>query len=397
MAFRLVVVIFVCSLSATAQWSQWRGSERTGISNETGLADSWPAGGPEKVWTAEGLGAGFASFSISDGRLYTQGQRSGSQHVIALDAASGKKLWEVPTGRGFSERRGGGPRGTPTVDGDRIYALSAAGNLICLEAATGKKIWESNLLDRFSASNIRWGISESPLIDGDVVVVNPGGRGASVVALNKVDGKLIWKSQSDEAGYSSAIVTEVDGVRQYILLTGDGGIGLLAKNGELLWRYNGVANGTANVATPIFHDNHVFLSSDYGTGCVLLKLTASGAEEVYFNRDMRNHYGSSVLVNGVLYGSSSRILTAMDFKTGAVLWRDRSVGKAQVIYADGKLYLYSEDGKLGMARATPDGYEELARHEIGQREFRTWALPVVSAGKLIIRDQDTAWAFDIRE
>ncbi len=397
MAFRLVVVIFVCSLSAAAQWSQWRGSERTGISNETGLAGSWPASGPKKVWTSEGLGAGFASFSVSDGRLYTQGQRSGSQYVIAIDAASGKKLWEVPTGRGFSERRGGGPRGTPTVDGDRIYALSAAGNLICLEAATGKKIWESNLLDRFSVSNIRWGISESPLIDGDVIVVNPGGRGASVVALNKADGKLIWKSQSDEAGYSSAIVTEVDGVRQYILLTGEGGIGLLAKNGELLWRYNGVANGTANVATPIFHDNHVFLSSDYGTGCVLLKLTASGAEEVYFNRDMRNHYGSSVLVDGVLYGSSSRILTAMDFKTGAVLWRDRSVGKSQVIYADGKLYLYSEDGILGMARATPDGYEELARHEIGQREFRTWALPVIIDGKLIIRDQDTAWAFDIRE
>ncbi len=361
------------------------------------MADSWPAGGPKKLWTAEGLGEGFASFAVADGRLFTQGQRAGKQYVIAVDEATGKKLWEVPNGSGYSDRRGGGPRGAPTVDGDRIYALGATGNLICIEAATGKKVWESNLLDRFKASNIRWGISESPLIDGGKIIVSPGGQGASVVALDKNDGKLIWKSQSDEAGYSSAIAAEVDGVRQYILLTGVGGIGLLAKNGELLWRYNGVANGTANIATPIFHDNQVFLSSDYGTGCVLLKLTADGAEEVYFNRDMRNHYSSSVLFDGVLYGYSSRILTAMDFITGDVLWKDRSVGKGQVILADGKLYLYSEDGVLGMARAAPEGYRELARHEIGSGEFRTWALPVISGGKLIVRDQDAAWAFDIRK
>ncbi len=393
----LLALFLLVPLTLAAQWRQWRGPDRTGISSETGLADSWPEGGPRQLWTAAGLGEGFASFAVSGGRLFTQGQRAGRQYVIAVDEATGKKLWEVPNGRGYSERRGGGPRGTPTVDGDRVYALSAGGNLICIEAASGKKVWESNLLDRFRASNIRWGISESPLIDDGKVIVNPGGRGASVAALDKNDGKLIWKSQSDEAGYSSAIAVEVDGVRQYILFTGEGAVGLLAENGELLWRYNGAANGTANVATPIFHDNHVFVSSDYGTGCALLKLSADGAEEVYFNRDMRNHYSSSVLLDGVLYGYSGRILTAMNFKTGEVLWKDRSVGKGQVIFADGKLYLYSEDGVLGMARAAPEGYRELARHEIGRGDFRTWALPVVSGGKLIVRDQDTARAFDIRE
>lgn len=395
MIFRLFVFVLLLSFSLSAEWRQWRGPERTGISNETGLANSWPADGPQEIWTAGGLGEGFASFAVSGGRLFTQGQRSGKQYVIAIDEATGKKLWEVPNGRGYGDRRGGGPRGTPTVDGDRLYALSAGGNLICIETANGKKIWESNLLDRFNASNIRWGISESPLIDGDKIIVNPGGQGASVVALNKTDGKLIWKSQSDKAGYSSAVVHEVDGVRQYILLTGTGGIGLLAKNGELLWRYNAVANGTANIATPIFHDNHVFLSSDYGTGCVLLKLTANGAEEIYFNRDMRNHYNSSVLLDGTLYGYSSRILTAMNFKTGEVFWKDRSVGKGQVIFADGKLYLYSENGILGMVQATPEGYRELARHEIGRGEYNTWALPVIADGKLIVRDQDVARAFDI--
>lgn len=394
--FLLLLAVLV-ALPSAAEWRQWRGAERNGISSETGLADSWPEGGPKKLWTASGLGAGFSSFAVSGGRLFTQGERAGRQYVIAVDEATGGKLWETPNGSGYSDRRGGGPRGTPTVDEDRVYALGAEGDLICLEAATGKKIWASNLLDRFKASNIRWGISESPLIDDGKVIVNPGGRNASVVALDKNDGKLIWKSQSDKAGYSSAVAVEAAGARQYILFTGKGAVGLLAKNGELLWRYNGAANGTANIATPIFHDNHVFLSSDYGTGCALLKLTADGAEEVYFNRDMRNHYNSSVLFDGVLYGYSSRILTAMDFKTGEVLWRDRSVGKGQVILADGKLYLYSEDGVLGMARAAPEGYRELARHEIGRGDFRTWALPVVSGGKLIVRDQDTAWAFDIRE
>ena len=393
----LLALVLLIPLCAGAEWRQWRGAERNGISSETGLADSWPEGGPKKLWTAAGLGEGFSSFAASGGRLFTQGERAGMQYVTALDEATGRKLWETPNGRGYSDRRGGGPRGTPTVDGDRVYALSAGGNLICLEAASGKKIWESNLLDRFKASNIRWGISESPLIDGGKVIVNPGGRGASVVALDKNDGKLIWKSQNDKAGYSSAIAVEVEGVRQYILFTGASAVGLLAKNGELLWRYDGAANGTANIATPIFHDNHVFLSSAYGTGCALLKLTAGGAEEVYFNRGMRNHYSSSVLLDGVLYGYSGNALTAMDFKTGEVIWRDRSVGKGQVIFADGKLYLYGETGVLGMARAAPDGYHELARHEIGSGGYPTWALQVISGGRLIVRDQETARAFDIRE
>jgi hypothetical protein len=256
------------------------------------------------------------------------------------------------------------------------------------------------VLKQFGGGNPNWGLSESPLIDGEQLIVNAGGSGASVVALNKNNGQVIWKSQSDEAGYSSAMVAVTGGIRQYVLLTGEAAIGVRADNGELLWRYGKVSNRTANIATPIVRGDHVFLSSDYGTGCALLKLSRQNggvrAEEVYFNRNMRNHYSSSVLVGDFLYGYSSQILTSMRFDTGEVVWQDRSVGKGQVIYADGKLYLLSEDGKVGLAEATSEGYKEISTFSIGSRDYPTWTLPVIANGKLYLRDQGRVWCYNIR-
>ena len=395
-----LLVILLTASPSPGDWPQWRGAARDGISTETGLLEAWPSGGPPLAWKTQGLGEGYASFSVSEGRLFTQGQRDGTQYVIALDEESGEKLWEVPNGESFHERRGSGPRGTPTVDGGRVYAVAANGNLICLRAADGKRIWSTKLLDRFGASNIRWGISESPLIDGNRLIVNPGGPGASVVALDKNNGNVIWKSQSDEAGYSSAVVADIAGVRQYIVLTGDGALGLRASDGGFLWRYDKVSNRTANVATPIVKGDAVFVSTDYGTGCALLKLEAAGegirVSEVYFNRDMRNHYGTSVLVGDYLYGFSSRILTSMNFATGEVAWKDRSVGKGQIAYAEGKLYILSEDGVVGLAEATPEGYREISRFEIEHGDLHTWTQPVIANGKLYLRDQDTVSCYDIR-
>ena len=395
-----LLLILLAAAPSLGDWPQWRGPARDGISTETGLLESWPPGGPPLAWKARGLGEGFASFAVAGGRLFTQGQRDGAQYVIALDEETGEKLWEVPNGSSFHERRGGGPRGTPTVDGGRVYALAANGNLICLQAADGKRIWSTKLLDRFGARNIRWGISESPLIDGNRLIVNPGGRGASVVALDKNNGNVIWKSQSDRAGYSSAVVADIAGVRQYIVLTGAGALGLRAGDGGLLWRYDEISNRTANVATPIVKGDSVFVSTDYGTGCALLKLEAAGegirASEVYFNRDMRNHYGTSVLLGGYLYGFSSRILTCMNFHTGEVAWKARSVGKGQVAYAEGKLYILSEAGVVGLAEATPKGYHEISRFAIEHGDLRTWTQPVIANGKLYLRDQDTVSSFDIR-
>jgi outer membrane protein assembly factor BamB len=383
------------------EWPQWRGPRRDGISRETGLLKSWPAGGPKQLWKTAGLGQGYSSFSVAGGKLFTQGQRDGKQFVLAFDVASGKKLWEAPAGGSFNERRGHGPRGTPTIDGAVLYALSADGTLVCLQTATGKEVWKMNIVERYGAGVINWGMSESPLLDGDRLIVTPGGRGSSVVALDKKTGKLLWKSQSDEAGYSSAIAVDLGGRRHIIVFTGEGAVGLAADNGELQWRYNKVANGTANIATPIFHDGHVFLSSDYGTGCGLLKLTPDGgavkASEVYFNRDMRNHYSTSVLVGEHLYGFSSQVLTAMKFRSGEVAWRDRSVGKGSVTYADGHLYTFSEGGVMGLVEATPAAYKEISRFQIPSGEFPTWTPPVISDGRLYLREQDNLYCYDIKD
>jgi len=399
---RLLSFLLALSLSLAAEdWPQWRGSARDGRSAETGLAKEWPSGGPPLLWQSKVLGEGYASFAVAGGRLYTQGQKDGQQFVIALDATTGKSLWETANGDTYADGRGGGPRGTPTLDNGRLYALGSSGNLICLEAEAGKSVWEVNLLRKYGGRNIRWGLSESPLIDGEKIIVTPGGSSAAVVALNKSDGSLIWKSESDEAGYSSAVVAEVGGRRMYVLLTGDAAIGLSAESGELLWRYANVANGTANVATPVVKGDHVFVSSDYGTGGALLKLSRSGdgvrADEVYFSREMRNHYSSSVLVGDYLYGFSSRIFTAMNFMTGDVGWKDRSVGKGQVIFADGNLYLQGEDGVVGLVTPDPGEYKEMSRFDVGRGNFPTWTLPVIADGRLYIRDQDLLRCYDVKE
>jgi outer membrane protein assembly factor BamB len=400
-----IIAAAVCLLAHAAQtptdWPQWRGPNRDGISKETGLLKQWPAGGPPLVWKASGAGNGYSSFSVSRGRLFTMGAKEGTEFIVAFDAATGKQLWATQHGRRFRNDRGDGPRGTPTIDGNQLYALGGSGDLSCLDAGTGKVIWSINLLQKFGGSNITWGLSESPLVLSDRVLVNAGGPGASIVALNKKDGSLIWKSQSDEAGYSSAITAQIGSVPMAVFFTGNRALGVDIRDGRLLWDYSKVANGTANVATPIVHNNRVFLSSDYGTGCAMLELKPNGnsvtAQEVYFNRDMRNHHSSSVLIGDHLYGFSSSMLTALNFNDGKMAWRDRSVGKGSLVYADGHLYCYSENGVVGLVEATPAGYREKGRFQIQQGSLPTWTHPVVAGGRLYLRDQDTIYCFDIRE
>ena len=386
---------------ASAEWHQWLGPDRDGKSPESGLLATWPESGPEKVWQVESLGEGYSSLAFADGILFTQGVKDGKQYLIALDAETGEIAWETEHGRPYSNRRGGGPRGTPTVDGDRVYALGGDGNLISADASTGAMIWERHLLKEYGARNINWGMSESPLIDGDRLVINAGGRGASIVALDKATGSELWKTQSDEAGYSSGVAVEVDGVRQYVFFTGEAAVGVLATNGELLWRYQPVSNSTANAATPVIRDNLAFFSSSYGTGCALLRLESKGgsttASEVYFNRDMRNHYSTSILIDDHLYGFSGRILTAMEFETGEVAWRDRSVGKGQIIHADSRLYILSDDGVVGLVEPNPSEYREISRFAIGSRDYPTWTLPVIADGTLYLRDQERLYAYSVKD
>ncbi|MCC6537255.1 MAG: PQQ-like beta-propeller repeat protein [Bryobacterales bacterium] len=382
-------------------WPQWRGILRDGKSPEKGVAAAWPAGGPPLAWKAEGLGEGYSAVSVAQGRVYTLGQRGDTQYVMAFDEASGKKLWETASGGAYRERRGDGPRGVPTVEGERLWAVTADGKLVNLEAKTGKLLWTVDFVKQHGGSVPHWGYSESPLIEGKLLIVTPGGSGASVVALDKLTGKLVWKSQSDEAAYSSPVAATVGGVRMAIVFTASGVMGLRMDNGELLWRYDKVANGTANVATPIVHENQVFVSSDYGTGCALLKLEATGpgsvkATEVYFSREMKNHHASSVLVNGHLYGFSSSILTAMKWDTGEVSWRDRATGKGSVVYADGHLVALGENGNVALVQIGTGAYKEISRFAIELTGRPAWAPPVIAQGRLYIRDQDRLFSYRLR-
>jgi outer membrane protein assembly factor BamB len=361
LSLAVVVLLALAQLAmsqSAANWPQWRGPNRDGISKETGLLKEWPADGPTLVWKASGAGRGYSSLSIANGKLYTMGVRGNREFVIALDIATGKEAWSTAHGAVFENDRGDGPRGTPTIDGDRVYALGGSGDLSALDARTGKIIWTKNILKEFGGSNIQWGISESPLILGNKVLVNAGGQEASIVALNKADGSVIWKSQSDEAGYSSAIPLEINGTTQVVFFTGARAVGLDANSGRLLWDYAHPSNRTANVATPIARGNRVFISSDYGTGGGVVEIKPDNkAQEIWFTKDMRNHHSSSVLIGDYLYGFSSSILTAIKFDTGEIAWRDRSVGKGSLVYADGNLYCFSENGVVGLVEATPTGYK----------------------------------------
>ena len=403
--FLSLVIILFCLGEAAAQaggnWPQWRGPNRDGISKETGLLKQWPDGGPPLAWKAAGAGNGYSSFAVSNGRLYTMGLRGDKEFIIAFDVATGKEVWATPHGtKAFRNDRGDGPRGTPTIEGNRLYALGGNGDLSALDTATGKVVWSMNVLEKFGGEQITWGISESPLIVGDKLLVNPGGPGASIVALNKKDGALIWKSQSEKAGYSSAIALDAAGTPQVVFFTSTRAVGLDVKDGRLLWEYQKPSNRVANAATPIARNNRVFISSDYGTGGGVVEIKANGkdmvAQEIYFNKDMRNHHSSSVLIGDHLYGFSGSILTAMKFDTGEIAWKDRSVGKGSLVFADGLLYLFSENGVVGLAEATPTGYVEKGRFRIQQESLPTWAHPVVAGGRLYLRDQDTIYAYDIK-
>ena len=386
---------------AAFDWPQWRGPDRTGVSKETGLAQAWPASGPPVVWSISGLGAGYGAVAVKGTHIFVQGLRGRQTMVHAINRADGKYLWSKNVGSGGSNDRGSGPRGTPTIDGDRMYVLGESGDLMCLRE-DGTQLWHRNILRDFSGSNIQWLLSESPLVDGDRLIVTPGGRQGGIVALDKMTGKTIWtaKEVSDEAGYSSVVVAEVEGIRAYTTIMASAAVGVRASDGKLMWQYRPAANGTANIATPVVQGNQVFYTSAYGTGAGLVTLRAKGdvlvSNEAYFTRAMRNHHGGVVLVGGTLYGFSDAILTALDFASGKTLWQHRSVGKGSVTYADGRLYMLSENNVVGLAEVTPKGYRETGRFAIPDQGLPSWAHPVVAGGQLYIRNQNTLAVYDVR-
>jgi outer membrane protein assembly factor BamB len=397
----IVALTTTAALAAPADWPQWRGPERTGVSPETGLLQQWPTSGPPLLWTAQGLGGGYGSLAVSGDRIFVQGLRNRQSIVSAVSTSDGRSLWSKNLGPGGENDRGSGPRGTPTVDGDRLYVLTESGDLACLKH-DGTMVWQRNILREFGGRNIPWLISESPLVDGNRLIVSPGGPGAGLAALDKMTGATIWTSKelSDAAAYASPIVADVQGVRTVMTYTADAGVGVRASDGKLMWRVPGAANNTANIATPVFFDNKVFYSAAYGTGGTLLGLRAENgevrAQQIYLTRDMQNHHGGVVLVDGYLYGYNNAILTCLEFTTGKMMWRHRSVGKGALAAANGQLYIVAEDHVVGLVDATPAAYREKGRFAIKDFGAPAWAHPVISNGRLYVRNQQTLTSYDIR-
>ncbi|REJ73920.1 MAG: polyvinylalcohol dehydrogenase [Planctomycetota bacterium] len=388
-----------------AGWTQFRGPDRANRSSSTGLLTEWPQGGPPLAWRTEGLGVGYSSVSLADGKILTMGSRGEDEFVIAVDAADGSEVWATRIGATRPDGRGAGPRGTPTIDGDRVYALGANGDLACLELGSGSPVWGGNILQHFDGNNIPWGISESVLIDGNKVICTPGGKQATMAALDKETGDVIWRAKAPgnpPAAYASPIAVDIGGVRQYVNFTHSAVIGVRADNGQFLWSNDSSANGTANCSTPLQYGDYIFSASGYGTGGSLVLVTGergrNGAKQIYHTREMKNHHGGMVIVGDHLYGTDSGPLKCLEVMSGEVAWQDRSVGKGSVVFADGHIILRSEGGPLALFEATPDGYVEKGRFDQPDRsDLPAWAHPVVADGKLFLRDQELLLVYDLRE
>ncbi|HWB10674.1 MAG TPA: PQQ-binding-like beta-propeller repeat protein [Pirellulales bacterium] len=399
--------------ASVTEWPQWRGPNRDGVSPETGLLDEWPKEGPPLLWKTKGLGGGYSSLAIVDGKLYTLGRRGNGEELIALDGADGKILWSTPTGGNNA------PNGTPTVDGDRVYAIGLQGDLVCANVADGSLVWKKNFGRDFGGQMMSgWGYSESPLIDGDRLICTPGANEAMIVALDKRTGDTIWKAAmpaavgprgKDGAGYSSIVVSHGAGVKQYVQLIGRGVIGVRAENGEMLWGYNAIANDTANIPTPIVRDDFVFCSSGYGTGAALLHLVKSGsgvrADEKYFLKPgvMQNHHGGMVLVGDHVYcgnGHNQGFPLCVNLRTGKVAWHPgRGPGQesAAIAYADGNLYFRYQNGVMALIEATPKKYTLKSAFQLPGSGQPGWPHPAIADGRLYLRDQDELLVYDIQK
>jgi outer membrane protein assembly factor BamB len=394
-------------VAISADWPQWRGPNRDGVSTERGLLKSWPVGGPQLFWKATGLGVGFSGVSVVGDRIYTMGDQGDASQVLALSLSDGKVLWSTKLGKAGAPGWGGfaGPRVTPSVQDELVFAVGQYGEVICVNARDGKEVWSKHLTADFGGPRPEWGFAESPLVDGDRVVLTPGGPNGTLVALEKKTGKLIWQTKdwTDNAHYSSVILAEIDGVRQYVQLTDKSLAGVAPADGKVLWR--AVRKGsTAVIPTPIYADGQVYVSSGYGTGCNLFKVAKGSpftATQVYANKVLENHHGGVVKVGDYLYGySEGKGWTCQDFATGAAKWQEKSkLGKGSLVYADGCFYCReeAEKGVVALVEASSAGFVEKGRFTPPDRSGKqSWPHPVVVGGKLYLRDQDVLLSYDVQ-
>lgn len=407
-------------LSQAEDWPTFRGANRTAISNETDLLDAWEQNGPKLLWSSKGAGSGYASTAVSAGRIYTLGDNPSTsnapgQFVSCFDLETGKQLWIAQTGPAWnghpSQPSWNGARCTPTVDDNRLYVINADGTLFCL-STSGKIVWQKSLVKELGGKkHDSWGYGESPLVDGDRLICTPGGSEATLVALDKSSGELIWKcSRPDDvgAGHSSVVITHVGGKKIYVQNTAGGPMGVDAESGELLWDYD-IPAPVAFIPTPVVRDDYVFTVAGYGTGGALLQQIVGrdgkvSVKEIYgLNRELDTKHGGVILVGDYLFaGNQDRNqIYCANFLTGEVVWKKRGsgTGSTTVMFADGKLIARFQNGTVALAKISSDGYEEVSSFQTpgsGRGAMPSWAHPVVSDGKLLLREDDVVLCYDIK-
>lgn len=404
----------VSASGAEGPWPQWRGPRRDGISTEKGLLATWEGHEPPLVWRIKGLGKGFATVAISGGRIYTMGSRGDQEFLCALSVKDGAEIWSAPVGKADHSNC------TPTVDGDKVYAVGLSGDLVCVRAENGQEVWRKNFAKDFGGKMMSgWGFSESPLVDGDVLVCTPGGKDAILAGLDKRTGEVRWKTSLpkeigthglDGAAYASIVVSEGGGVRQYVQLVGKGLIGVAARDGKFLWAYNRIANETANIPTPIVRGEYVFCSTGYGTGAALLKLQPDGqggvtAEEVYLlsAKELQNHHGGMILLGDHIYcghGHNQGFPMCIDLLTGKPTWKQQrgpGTGSAAVTCADGHLYFRYQNAVMALVEANPEKFVLKGTFKIAAHNGESWPHPVIADGRIYLRDQDELLSYDVKQ
>jgi outer membrane protein assembly factor BamB len=390
-----------------ADWPQWRGPLRDGVSTETGLLKQWPADGPPRVWIFEQCGLGYSGPAIVGKRLFTMGARGDKELLISLDVDSGDELWATPIGETLGNNWGDGPRGTPTVDGELVYVISAKGNIACVDAASGEVRW-TKTMEEFGGSVPTWGYSESPLIFEESLICTPGGEQGSIIALNKHNGDLVWQAADLKSGahYASCVLAERPEGIECVQLLPDQVVGVDAKSGDVWWSIPW-PKPVAAIPTPVVADQYVYATSGYGVGCKLIEVGPNhAATEIYHEKIMKNKHGGVVLLDGRIYGHSDGVgWVCQDLVSGKQVWRERDpLEMGAVTSAEGKLYCVGQDsGDVVLADASPEGWQEISRFTLSPQsdqrkpEGRIWTHPVICDGKLYLRDQNLLYCFDVSD
>jgi outer membrane protein assembly factor BamB len=391
--------------AAADDWPQWRGPHRDDVSKETGLLKSWPESGPKRVWLYTNAGNSYSGPAIVSGKLYTMGTRDNSEIALALDANTGKEIWATPIGGVLENNWGGGPRGTPTVDGGNVFLLTGKGDLACLNASDGKIIWQKTM-SSLGGNVPGWGYTESVLVDGDRVVCTPGGSKGAIAALDRKTGEVLWQTKefTDGAQYASIVPAKINGTDTYVQLTMRSIVGISPKDGKVLWK-EPFPGRTAVIPTPIVRDNLVYVTAGYGAGCKQIRIKPDNTVElVYENKVIKNHHGGAILVGDHVYAHGDPGWVCQDFNTGAEVWNHREFGKGAIGYADGMFYCLEEgSGKVALIEASTEGWKEHGRFtlqpqsQIRSKQGRIWTHPVVSNGKLYLRDQDLIYCYDVKQ